>query len=64
MLSPTEILCGGKYGPQQSLEKRLLGAEGAENANVGGWPERGLETRDLAGWGWAEGAEEEMKEEE
>lgn len=69
LLSPTEILCGGKYDPLQSLERRLWEQRGAENANVGGyWLDSGQETRDRgAGWGWgrgAERAEEEMRAEE
>lgn len=52
LLLSTEILCGGKYGPRKSLEKRLWEQRGAENANVGGyWLDSGQETRD-----WGRGA--------
>lgn len=58
LLLSTEILCGGKYGPRKSLEKRLWEQRGAENANVGGyWLDSGQETRDWGrgrGGGWGE----------
>ena len=57
LLSPTEILCGGKCDPQQSLEKRLWEQRRAENANVGGyWLDSGQETRNWGlGGGWGGG---------
>lgn len=66
LLLSTEILCGDKYGPGKSLQKRLWEPRGAENANVGGyWLDSGQETRD---WGRVRGlgyrALEEMREEE
>lgn len=53
-LLSTEILCGDKYGPRKSLQKRLWEQRGAENANGGGyWLESSQETRD---WGRVGGA--------
>lgn len=56
LLSSAEILCGGKYDPQQSLEKRLWEQRRAENANVEGyWLDSGQETRDWGRWGGGDG---------